>query len=320
LHGKKIGFEKVIGMIDAMVGTLKQEQLDDDAKKEQCGAELDSADDKKKSLEHALSDLETAIADTEESVATLSADIATLEDEVKALDKSVVEATDARKSENEDYKALIASDSAAKELLAFAKNRLNKFYNPRLFKAAPKRELSEEDRGVLAAGGELETTPAPGGIAGTGITVLAQGAPPPPPDTWGAYSMKSGETTGVIAMIDLLIKDLDKELTEAETEEKDAQGDYATFMADAADSRAAKSKSLTEKTSAKAEAEASLEQSKESKASTENELGATVKSIQAIHLDCDWLLKFASARAEARASEIDALGNAKAVLNGADFS
>jgi len=205
-------------------------------------------------------------------------------------------------------------------LLAFAKNRLNKFYNPKLFKAAPKRELSEADRGVLAAGGELETTPAPGGIAGTGITVLAQGAPPPPPDTWGAYSKKSGETTGVIAMIDLLIKDLDKELTEAETEEKDAQADYGAFMGDAADSRAAKSKSLTEKTGAKAEAEASLEESKESKASTVNELGATVKSIAAIHSDCDWLLKFASARSEARASEIDALGNAKAVLSGADFS
>merc|ERR1719224_352693 len=33
-----------------------------------------------------------------------------------------------------------------------------------------------------------EATEAPGGIAGTGVTVLAQGAPPPPPETFGAYS------------------------------------------------------------------------------------------------------------------------------------
>ena len=32
IQGKKIGFEKVIGMIDEMVATLKTEQLDDDHK------------------------------------------------------------------------------------------------------------------------------------------------------------------------------------------------------------------------------------------------------------------------------------------------
>merc|ERR1719188_1290005 len=40
LRGKKIGFEKVIAMIDEMVATLKKEQQDDDSKKEYCGAEL----------------------------------------------------------------------------------------------------------------------------------------------------------------------------------------------------------------------------------------------------------------------------------------
>jgi len=39
IKGKKIGFEKVIKMIDEMVATPKQEQLDDDHKKEHC-AEL----------------------------------------------------------------------------------------------------------------------------------------------------------------------------------------------------------------------------------------------------------------------------------------
>merc|ERR1711939_803558 len=105
----------------------------------------------------------------------------------KALDKSVAEATEQRKEENEDFTELMASDSAAKELLGFAKNRLNKFYNPKLYKPPPKRELSEEDRATLAAGGTLPPTAAPGGIAGTGVTVLAdvsahsQVKPPPPP-------------------------------------------------------------------------------------------------------------------------------------------
>merc|ERR1711920_882662 len=99
-------------------------------------------------------------------------EIASLKKGIKDLDKSVAEATEQRKAENVDFKDLMASDSAAKELLAFAKNRLNKFYNPKLYKAPPKRELSDEDRATLAAGGTLAPTAAPGGIAGSGVEIL----------------------------------------------------------------------------------------------------------------------------------------------------
>merc|ERR1712014_113383 len=59
LHGKKIGFGKVIAMIDDMVVLLKKEQGDD--KKEYCLKQFDSLDDKKKGLERGISDSETAI-------------------------------------------------------------------------------------------------------------------------------------------------------------------------------------------------------------------------------------------------------------------
>merc|ERR1719426_278549 len=190
IQGKKIGFEKVIKMIDEMVVTLKTEQQDDDHKKEYCNKEFDLADDKKKGLERSVSDLEKAIADAKEGIAASKDDIAALEASIKALDKSVAEATEQRKEENEEFQALMASDSAAKEILGFAKNRLNKFYNPKLYKPPPKRELSEEDRATLAAGGTLAPTEAPGGIAGTGVTVLAQAKPPPPPEAPGAYKKK----------------------------------------------------------------------------------------------------------------------------------
>merc|ERR1719156_483020 len=173
IRGKKIGFEKVIGMIDDMVATLKTEQVDDDSKKEYCAKQFDLSDDKKKSLERSIKDLETAIEDTKEAIATLEEEIAALGKSIKALDKAVADATEQRKEENEDFTQLMASDSAAKEILAFAKNRLNKFYNPKLYKAPPKRELTDEDRATLAAGGTLAPTAAPGGIAGTGVTVLA---------------------------------------------------------------------------------------------------------------------------------------------------
>jgi len=134
LRGKKIGFEKVIGMVDDLVTELKKEQLDDENKKEYCDVQFDLADDKKKGLEKTASDLETAINESKENILTTKEEIDALEDGVRALDKSVAEATEQRKEENEDYKSLMAGNAAAKELIGFAKNRLNKFYNPKLYK------------------------------------------------------------------------------------------------------------------------------------------------------------------------------------------
>merc|ERR1711953_1495384 len=113
---------------------------------------------------------------------------------------------------------------------------------------------------------------------------------------------KSEDSMGVMAMMDLLIADLDKEMTEAETEEKDAQADYETTMRDSAEKRTKDSKLLGEKESAA------------------KELMGTLRYIQSLHNECDWLLKYFDVRKEARASEIDALGKAKAVLAGADYS
>merc|ERR1719223_589135 len=184
IQGKKIGFEKVVKMIDEMVTTLKTEQDDDDHKKEYCAAQFDQSDDKKKSLERAVSDLNTAIEDTKEGIATLKDEIAALQKTIKALDKAVAEATEQRKEENEDFTELMASDSAAKEILGFAKNRLNKFYNPKLYKAPPKRVLTDEDRATLAAGGtlaptEAPTPPSPLVLASVSEHGVAKPAPPP---------------------------------------------------------------------------------------------------------------------------------------------
>merc|ERR1719387_471272 len=121
-------------------------------------------------------------------------------------------------------------------------------------------------------------------------------------------------------MIDLLIGDLDKEMTEAETGEKNAQKEYETFMSDAASKRASDSKDLTDKEGYKAEAETTLETAKEGKAAKVKELMATEKYISSLHSECDWLMSNYDLRKNARTGEVEALKNAKAVLSGADFS
>merc|ERR1719464_2138614 len=114
LTGKQLsgsgGFDKVIKMVDDMVGLLKKEQDDDDHKKEYCAMQFDVADDKRKALERKISGEDSEIAAAKEVIGTLSQEISALEAGIRALDKSVAEATAQRKDENTEFKALVASD------------------------------------------------------------------------------------------------------------------------------------------------------------------------------------------------------------------
>merc|ERR1719158_800590 len=124
-------------MIDNMTKLLKKEQTDDNDKKEYCETLIDKTEDDVKALELTVSDLGKAIADYKEQIASLGEEIEALEDGIKALDKQVAEATEERKTEHTENTETLANDNAAKELIGMAKNRLNKFYNPKMYKAPP---------------------------------------------------------------------------------------------------------------------------------------------------------------------------------------
>jgi chromosome segregation ATPase len=345
LKGRKVGFEKVITMIDDMVVLLGKEMKDDEKKKEYCEKEFDTTEDKKKVLDKSISDLDKAIAEQQDVLDTLTEEIAVLKKGIADLDTSVAVATQQRKEENSEFTKVLAANNAAKALIEMAKNRMQKFYNPKLYKPPPKRELTEEERITLNMGGTLAPTEPPGGIAGTGITALQQnyggGAAfvqikakdeiedadtkaledavrlPSPPQL---YQAKKQDAGGALAMMDLIIADIDKEVTEMTLEEKDSQGDYEETMKSAAEKRSTDAKALTEKEGAKAELEAEQQKSKDSIKAEKTILAQTMAYMADLHDDCDWLLENFKQRAEARANEIDALKKAKDVLSGADYS
>ena len=127
-----------------------------------------------------------------------------------------------------DFLQFQTENNAALQLIEKAKNRLYKFYRPNLHKEAPKQELTDEEK-ILAASGrsDMIATEAPVMIAGTTQTVFVQfrahvrkAAPPPPPDTWGAYQKKDGKSNGVIGLMDMLMKELQGDVTEATHDEE----------------------------------------------------------------------------------------------------
>merc|ERR1719324_2104432 len=213
-----------------MVKVLAEEQATDDETKAFCSKGIGAKDAEQADTEEAIAQSTAAIEDMTEESATLASEIASLQKEIKALDKAGAEATEQRKEEHSEFLTFQTENNAALQLIEKAKNALNKFYRPNLYKEAPKRELTDEEK-ILAASGrsEMIATAAPELIAGTTQAVFAQvrssddAAPPPPPATWDAYQKKDGKSNGVIALMDMLLKELQDGITQAEHEEETAQ-------------------------------------------------------------------------------------------------
>merc|ERR1719213_1502081 len=102
-------------------------------------------------------------------------------------------------------------------------------------------------------------------------------------------------------MIDLLIGDLDKEITESKVDEKDAQADYEAFMKDSAEKRALDSRAIADKEGSKAALEEELLANQEALKANQYDLMDTEKYIMEVHAECDWLLEHFDLRKEARA-------------------
>jgi len=300
LMGRKVDFTKVFRMIDEMVAILKEEQVDDDAKSEYCNLQLDNTKDKAKALTKNIKDLEVDGDEKTASIKQLLDDLKVLNRGIAELDRLVADATLQRKQENEEFTELISNDMAAKQLLDFAKNRLQKFYNPKLYKGA-KAEPAEDFLQLSSYIGKQD----PGA---------------PPPTFEGGLKKKGEESGGVVAMIDLLVRDLNKEMTEAEKQEELAQKAYEELMGDSAAKRAKDVKSVQVKESAKADNEELKTAAEGDLKSKKQEFMAVESYISQLHAECDWLLQNFDLRKSARAEEMDALKQAKAVLAGANFS
>merc|ERR1719463_274180 len=138
-------------MIDDMVVLLGKDQSDDEKSKTFCEDELEKTADEEKAATDKKAGVEAQIAEATDAVSELAEEIATLESEIKDLDKSVAQATEQRKEEHEDFLTATQLNEAASGLIEKAKNRLQKFYNPTLYKAPPKTEMSMEEK-IIDAG------------------------------------------------------------------------------------------------------------------------------------------------------------------------
>merc|ERR1719235_1934479 len=277
-----------------MVGVLEEEQFLDDKTDVWCLAELDKSKDEAKATEVDIEELASAVDEQRDAIATTASEIAELKAGLEELDKSVAEATELRKKEHAEFVDTSASNQAALELIGMAKNRMNKFYNPTLYKE-PEPKAEEE---FFAQ------------------TAIRRADPGPAPETFGEYKKSEGSSS-IIAMMDQMIKDTEMDIAEGKRDEEEAQKDYEEAMADAATKRADDSKLMVTKEGEKAEKTTKLEETKEAKRTKKGELDVLETTTDNLHKTCDFLIEHYAGIKEERLKEEEGLKSAKMVLAGA---
>jgi len=303
-HGHKMQkFDEIVKMIDDMVVLLGKEQKDDDKQKEFCRDEFDKAADEEAAAKEKIAAITAEVEQDTDTIAQLEEEIKNLEEEVAALDKSVVVATEQRKEEHEESVSAAQMNQAAVELVGKAKARLEKFYGGAAFvqqQATPESGLFQapsfaQVRAHARARDEMEVDD----------------------DDSETQTQTSTQRSGVIAMMDGIIHDLEMEMKDMENAEKTGQADYADLMSECQETRAQNEKGITDKSAAKADLEAKLVDSKDTAAKADEEMAIIKTAIADLHASCDFLIQNYDMRKEARANEMDGLKNAKAMLAGA---
>lgn len=310
LRAKKTSFEKILKMIDEMVELLAREQTDDDSKKDYCRQEISESNDKVKGLRVDVDDSTKVLEDLKEKSLTLVEDINALTDSIHQLDKQVSEATVTRKEEHQEFVSTLTSNNAAQQLLAAAKMRLNKFYNPSLALAQVPAS------GSTLAAFLMDSLNAPSSFLQMRVKVREE--PSAAPETYGKYKKQNAGNNIVLQFLGTIIADLDKDTTEMNVDERDAQQTYQDLLKKSAQKRTLSAKSITEKEGAKADLEERLHKLKVEQKGFQKEVVDTLEYLKNVHNECDWLLANFDVRKQARADERESLMKAQAVLSGAD--
>merc|ERR1719375_2123170 len=223
-------------------------------------------------------------------------------------------ATEQRKEEHKEYQETLSLTKTAIELIGKAKNRLQKFYQPVLYKAPPKTALAAEDQVIAGLGGAAALAQVRA-IRGHRARV----APPEMPTGLGGYEKSGKKSGGVMGLMDMISKDLTASLMDTEHEESSAQKDYVGLMADCQASREQAMKSITDKEAAKAEIFSKKTLAKEKEMGDLKDLDMIHRYVTELHGECDFILENFDIRKEARAGEVESLKNAKAILKDLDM-
>jgi len=212
--------------------------------------------------------------------------------EIKDLNEELTQAGKDRKDANQAWQNTNKDDKAAAALVVSAKDVLAKFY---------------KDNDLMFVQKKMDP-------------VVAGEAPPPPPSTWeGGYGGKTEEATGIVAILEMIHEDIEKDRAKAKSEEDEDQKAFDEFKKNTEEQVKALKKANSQLEGEKGGAEDDVGSNKKDRLASKGELDAVLKKISDATPGCDYLTINYEVRLKNRQIEIDGLVKAKAILEGGEF-
>jgi len=294
------GFSKVKEMMDTMIVELKKQQELEVQKHDSCVADLDSNGDEIMHKEADKKDLETSVENLEGAIAQLDKDLTDLKAEMADTQVNLKAASEQRKAENHEFQQVIADQKATVTVVKKALDRLADFYGLQVGAKKSTKAFLQKGR--------------------------QEPAGPPPPEAYkqagaaGKSYAKNSGSTGVMQMLEKVIQDAEQAQAEAKAAENEAEAAYGELVANTNAMLDSFEKSIAEKTATKASTESDKLLAHSDLENTNQQLEDLDGQKQALHMQCDYLVRNFNVRQKARQEEIEAVQQAKQILSGANFS
>merc|ERR1719324_1921043 len=279
-------------MIDEMISLLRKEEQEDIEHRDRCENSQNANGNELDDLAHDIKKTEASLKRMGNTKSELEDEIGALEKEIAATKKDQKELLDFRNKEEADFRQALKDDTDAVALLKKAIVALSEFYKRNKI---PLPEL------VQKKAPEYE-----------------QDADKAPETSWSGsgYGGRKSESGGIIAILEMLVEDTEKEIKEGRADDADTQEKYL------------KQNGALQET---------LDSQEETKANTETELGDLEEKIsnyekfknektadkdaeedtkKSLDTDCKWVKTHFDSRREKRKVEIQGLVDAKGFLAG----
>jgi regulator of replication initiation timing len=279
---------KVVGAIDELVAKLKLQQSDEVKQRDYCVSSLHE-NEAESARKYATKDsLEADIADLAARHDTLVEENKVLTVEIADLQGQQQAAGENRVKENKEFQSTMSDQTTTKSALEDAYGKLEEFYHKKGFLLQIKHK-------------ELPTTNALGEVESP---------------KFKEYEANTGGGDAM-SLIKTLIGEAQVLMDEATFNEQKAQEAYSAFLTETNASIKAKSKLLVDKTEELAENEETSNHKTVDRDQTFSAIEGLDDTSKDLHEECDFTLKNFTARQAARIAEMDALGDVKAILQGA---
>jgi len=294
LSTKLDAFTKVKEAIDQMVAELEKQQEDQIAHKDFCNKELDENETNQAVKQDELDDLTTLVEESKVKISDLNNALAELNKQNKEMKVSMQRASEDREAENAEFQQLIAEQRGTQYILKKALDRMKEFYEP-------KQELTDQFGNAVAA---VQTDQVPGAAVDA------------PPEGFDEYK-KNEKSGGVLSLLQGLIDESKQAEDEALRAEADSQAAYEDFTKDGNKSIKTNNEEIAQKEAELAETTKTKTQAESDRSKALDDMEKLHQYAATLHASCDFTLKNFDRIQDARAAEMEALGQAKAILSGA---